>query len=177
MQPQSQLRQLLDASSMPIARHHPTFPCRSRDGRWVAAGTFTSDVKVGGMQGKENISAAAFAAGGGAADIPVCPSGLKRGSARLFAQVYEVTFDRLGAFTGVKSAMSLKGHKSKVGWWRRGRVVTTAAWRQRGTQRRQVPTPATSHAGSLVLPLRLPPPLCAEPRCSAWTSPPTSPRQ
>ncbi|PSC75857.1 Transducin beta 2 [Micractinium conductrix] len=45
----------------------------SRDGRWVAAGTFTSDVKV-----------------------------------------YEVTFDRLGAFTGVKSAMSLKGHKSKV---------------------------------------------------------------
>ena len=30
-------------------------------------------------------------------------------------QVYEVTFDRLGAFTGVKPAFSLKGHKSKVG--------------------------------------------------------------
>lgn len=45
----------------------------SRDGRWVAAGTFTSDVKV-----------------------------------------YEIGFDRLGAFTGIKMAMSLKGHKSKV---------------------------------------------------------------
>jgi hypothetical protein len=30
-------------------------------------------------------------------------------------QVYEVTFDRLGSFTGVKQAMALKGHKSKVG--------------------------------------------------------------
>lgn len=28
--------------------------------------------------------------------------------------MYEVGFDRLGAFTGVKMAMSLKGHKSKV---------------------------------------------------------------
>lgn len=45
----------------------------SPDGRWVAAGTFTSDVKV-----------------------------------------YEVAFDRLGAFTGIKLAMALKGHKSKV---------------------------------------------------------------
>ncbi|KAL4432387.1 hypothetical protein ABPG77_001686 [Micractinium sp. CCAP 211/92] len=45
----------------------------SRDGRWVAAGTFTSDAKL-----------------------------------------YEVGFDRLGAFTGVKMAMSLKGHKSKI---------------------------------------------------------------
>ena len=45
----------------------------SPDGRWVAAGTFTSDVKV-----------------------------------------YEVAFDRLGAFTGIKLAMALKGHKSKA---------------------------------------------------------------
>ena len=29
-------------------------------------------------------------------------------------QVYEVAFDRLGAFTGIKLAMALKGHKSKV---------------------------------------------------------------
>jgi hypothetical protein len=29
-------------------------------------------------------------------------------------QVYEVGHDRLGAFTGIKKAMDLKGHKSKV---------------------------------------------------------------
>lgn len=43
----------------------------------------------------------------------------------LCAQLYEVQFDRLGAFTGVKMAMSLKGHKSKVrgpGPCRRGRA-------------------------------------------------------
>lgn len=45
----------------------------SRDGRWVAAATFTSDVKV-----------------------------------------YEVTFDRVGMFTGLRKAMDLKGHRSRV---------------------------------------------------------------
>ena len=29
-------------------------------------------------------------------------------------QVYEVTFDRMGAFTGLRKAMDLKGHRSRV---------------------------------------------------------------
>jgi WD40 repeat protein len=45
----------------------------SRDGRFVAAATFTSDVKV-----------------------------------------YEIEYDRVGTFVGLKKAMDLKGHRSKV---------------------------------------------------------------
>lgn len=52
---------------------HQTDVALSRDGRWVAAATFTSDVKV-----------------------------------------YELTFDRGGAFTGASKAMDLKGHRRKV---------------------------------------------------------------
>lgn len=84
----------------------------SRDGRWVAAGTFTSDVKVGRVWGFKTMHMLF-----GMCMHHVCLPTSPRCALCTLLQVYEVQFDRLGAFTGVKMAMSLKGHKSKVGGW------------------------------------------------------------
>ena len=82
-------RQLGAMDTGGLRNHYATV---SRDGRWVAAATFTSDVRV-----------------------------------------WEIGFDRTGAFSGVAPAMSL-GHKSKVGgWvgWRVGESGACLAWGQR----------------------------------------------
>ena len=106
----------------------------SRDGRWVAAGTFTSDVKVGWLAAAQGGSSCAFVSRPGrspacALRCPPLPRKPGPGSTSPSAcsgptpsralhpsplQLYEVQFDRLGAFVGVKLGMSLKGHKSKV---------------------------------------------------------------
>lgn len=49
--------------------------------------------------------------------MPSCAAAARKPKSRsLFhRRCLQVQFDRLGAFTGIKMGMSLKGHKSKVG--------------------------------------------------------------
>lgn len=120
----------------------------SRDGRFAAAATFTSDVKVGHQRRLRGWGEGRVGRGLRApqplrvwsSPLPVafspahcslpsappsnpwpapsnpypCPLQPLRADVRPRCQVYEIGHDRLGSFTGIRKAMDLKGHRSRV---------------------------------------------------------------